>query len=71
MSWYLDIEKSFLSLKFVRGFSWFNSFRKVLLNHLPQVGLVNMNALLENLRIFASVGIMSAKVILLQNIGIL
>ena len=71
MSWYLDIEKSFLSLKIVRGFSWFNSFRNVSLNHLPQVGLVNMNALLENLRIFASVGIMSAKVILLQNIGIL
>ena len=34
-----------------------------MLNHFPQVSLVNMNSLLEKLRIFASVGIMSAKVV--------
>ena len=39
------------------------SFHSVLLNHVPKVRLVNMNALLQNFRIFTSVVFMSAKLV--------
>ena len=39
------------------------SFHSVLLNHVPKVRLVNMNALLQNFRIFTIVVFMSAKLV--------